>query len=241
MIDLATGSGLVAPSGNHVIANLPPFVTRSTYIPTGSGNYEFRVYSKSSAGLFSSSFVSGVTFIEKGNPVSSIQIFNLRIGSENTGDYIVGGQKTTGSYTGVEPTFYWDVVSNQESLSTDNFGFRVTIRQPITGNTPSSVLYYQDTTNEPKWTFNFSGHFASGLHRDYDFVVESLHPSGLTSAGNHFFSSTELWTNPLGFDWMRAQNLAPSGFYLTSGNLVRGQFKTEQWINSDGGITFCFS
>jgi hypothetical protein len=231
-------TGSAPPSGNFIIANLPVFITRGTYIFTGSGQYDLRVYSQSYAGTFSTGFASGSIVVLKGNPISSLQIGNLTV-SNSTGDsntVILGGPKSTGTFSGIEPYFSWATLNTQDTLFSDLFSYRVTIRPPTVGYTPSSTIWYSENNiQKSPWQFQFSGHFASGLHRDFDVVVEAMHPSGLTSAGNHILGG-ETWANPLGFDWMRARNLAPSGFFLTSGNTIQGLYKTEQWIDGNGAI-----
>jgi hypothetical protein len=185
-----TGSftGTDLPSGQFIIANLPVFVTRGTFIFTGSGQHDIRVYSQSYAGTFSTGFASGSVTVLKGNPISSLQIGNLTL-SDSTGDsntIIVGGPKSTGTFAGTRPSFSWATLNTQDTLPPEQVSYRITVRPPTGGNIPASTIWYSEN-QVPKspWTFLFSGHFASGLHRDFDVVVEAMHPSGLTSAGNH--------------------------------------------------------
>jgi hypothetical protein len=242
------------PSQDYLIANTPKDTTYYDYIAPQNGTYYFRIYSvNDDINQLSTGYASGNVAITVLPAVRDISINALRFQNDIELDDI-GGSRTTGYVTDLSPSFTWRVGMDSDSTSIPSgLNYRISVRQPTSGNLPSSSIYYQITgmplqrNENPVFTYDFNTNTNSnngaGPYRNYDVVVEALDTSGNTSAGNNINNTTEYgWmVYPNGYDIMYVSNPPITGIYLTNNNVVNGDFITEQFIDIDGSVKVKFS
>lgn len=250
------------PASNYLIANLPANITNSSYVPTESGVYYFRVYSVNDFGnIISTSYAEASIAINNQASINSVVIgstsfegFELERPEKIT-PYGASGQLAkikSGEYFGETPVFKWQIGNISNNQVPSDFKYRVTVRAPATGNTrntPSSTIYFQEsglTVNpgDPKFTFDIVRNINSGgMVREYDVVIEAINNSGLTSAGNTFNGTppnyfTETWSNPYGYDIFYVNNPKPTGINITGSNSI---YLNTGWVDSNGGVYILFT
>ena len=236
------------PSGDHLIANLPLGQSYDTYLPSGTGNYFFRVYAvNDTANLYSTGFASGKIIVQGINRIQDVTISSLTF--ETDTGINPAGHKSTGEFTNTDPIFTWQVGFNEGAIIPSSFKYRVSVRSQSANNTPSSTIYYQETGLEPdpselKYVFsldtNVSGTSPPGPYREFDLVVEAIDSDGNTSAGNTVSPLNEVWSNPQGYDIFAVTNPRVTGINLTSGTDHPVGYRTQQWIDAHGNVNIYF-
>lgn len=238
---------LGVPDDSYLIANLPVDRTFDTFVAQSSGQYYFRVYSyNDNVSLISTTYASGNINVSTFSPIQDISISSLQIDPFVTGNS--AGTTQTGFYYNESPVFSWQVGANSVGAIKNPFTYRISIRQPSNSNTPSNIIYYQETgldlgTSNLKYTFSLTKNIASsgGPYRNYDIVIEAMDKFYNTSAGNILLPLSETWTNPNGYDILAVQNNKVTGFYLSTGdNAITSGYLTNEWIDGNGNIYINF-
>jgi hypothetical protein len=236
------------PEDRFLVSNLPADVLGGTLNTYTTGTYYFKVFSSNDeANILSPSGITGHSIIEGSYPIRDVIISSLRIKDVTTAG--LSGDKTkSGVYDLDSPVFTWQVGLDANSINPLDFKYRISVRPPSLNNIPSSTIYYQDTGyaapyENPRFQFDLglNINISGGPYRKYDLVVEAIDPSGKTSAGNSVttnYSYTENgWSsNPYGYDIVNVDNPRITGIYLTSGNSMPSDLRTQQWIDADGSI-----
>jgi hypothetical protein len=247
--DFVNGS---VPSNDYLISDLPITRTFDTHLPSGTGTYYFRAYGyNSDSDLYSNNFASGqAVIINSVNPILNVIVSSLEI-IGFTGALEMPNFTPLARTTNLNPIFRWQVGGENDHTAHNDFGYRVTIRQPSETSIPSNTIYYEVTGDalvnaNMQFEFPFSLNNSAELQavggpfRNYDIIVEAIISGGFTSAGNSLNPLNEGgWAyHPNGWDILGVRNEPISGINLSSGNVHPVGYETKQYIdiNSDGYV-----
>jgi len=225
--------------------------------------YLFTSFSATTNNTKSTNSASNDILLTEVNQMSDIIISSLRLEEEDesiqtteatTADTNNAGERLAGTYVSSDPTFLWDVGFQSNSvinLNMTGIGYRVSIREPSTTNTPSKNIYHEPDVQltgrfgDLKYTFPFDTNrtLPAGPHRNFDIVVEAVDTHFKKSAAGGYYenpvgtSVDSDFSNSFSYDIFSATNPRIDDFKLTDPTLnVTSRYNTEQWITADGGI-----
>lgn len=229
-----------------------------TFYPEKAADYYFRIYGfNDEARAYSSSYVEKSLFIGEVQAIKDIKITSLTIdGTSNPSsspspiDNIRMNE--------VSPLFTWQVGISDGATVPDNIYYRLTFREPKTGEQiPSSNIYYEVTgLTTPSYRFPFATNAAlnGGPYKNYEVIAEAHDSKFRTSAGNtieYIENSVTIpkyengWINNTdGYDRVYVYSDSLSSLTLSQNTGGFGRIedsgKNYQYIDLNGGVNILF-
>ena len=137
------------PDAKYIVA-FEPYreVVVGSHVPSTSGNYFFRAYSRNKNGSPSTTPASGNVVLSQGELITNLKISELSLDTR-TQDNSENPRKVDDSTSELSPGFSWNVGFKQTeaTVDTSDLFFRVTIREPSdeASSIPSPVIYFEQT------------------------------------------------------------------------------------------------
>ena len=243
-------------TNQYLVNVLHPDIKNGTYIPDINSKYFFRVYSATSINTKSSTYASNEIIVSDINQAEGLVVQSLRLDPEgdpldiadtSTPETNAPGSRQSATSITADPTFVWQLGSNDSSFISDfgltGLGHRVTIRSPSNTNIPNKDIYYEEVVltgrnDNLNFTFTFDKNKTVGPFRTYDVVVEAVNThDGKSSAGGNYKGGDTKFSNSNGYDILAVTNPAINNFTLSDPTpQATDAYSTEQWITTDGNI-----
>jgi hypothetical protein len=249
------------PDNSYLINALPPNQTYGEMDATETGTFHFRVYAvNDNFGTYSPSFASGSCNIYSYEPIRDVIIGGMTV-QNITGLYsggAINGHLTVLTDNDANPTFNWQVGSNNPFVNLDSLLYRVTVIEETHGSrVPTNPFVYQETgIISPSWQFTLDKNLISsgGPYRSYKVTAEAHDASGMTSAGNRIGVNDNGWlANPNGYDIIAISNPRQTGIELKDSLLTQetgtgpfitvntGYYNNSAYIGPNGDITIQYT